>query len=277
MSAGVSRPCSHAMANLSTLRQGKYLPEHGSWWDKALQYSFARNPFSIAWNNCNKRHVDNAVRSNDNPEPWWTATHVSRWLHERCTNDDDRIIHSIARCWQHLLHAPPISVDANGLFPAFHEDIFGIKGVSGSTQWIFDSGATSTCTSDLSVFTSMSTSVPFKHIRVANGKYAKVSGIGDVELHISDTQSGQTLPIQLRNVLYIPEVPVNLISTRALWSHSRISSTFTDVCSLAFPNGNKIIINSGSQGHYYCIAKSTSTTTTAETTDYPIDDASCGI
>ena len=55
-----------------------------------------------------------------------------------------------------------------GLFPVFHHDIFGIKGVAGFSQWILDSGATSSCTSDLSVFTSLSSNVPFSRIRVAN-------------------------------------------------------------------------------------------------------------
>lgn len=140
----------------------------------------------------------------------------------------------------------------------FHTDIFGIKGVPGFQQWILDSGACSSCTSDLSVFSTFSYDVPFDKIRVANGKYAKVQGVGDATLHLSDSCTGTTVQLKLKNVLYIPEVPVNLISTRALWNDTGISSTFTDVCTLRFRNGSTVTFDSGKQGHYYCVSKQSS-------------------
>ena len=83
----------------------------------------------------------------------------------------------------------------------YHHDIFGIRGLTDVSQWIFDSGATSSCTGDLSQFSKLSYDVPFTRIRVANGKYAHVKGIGDVTLHMVDTSNNTTAQLVLRNVL----------------------------------------------------------------------------
>ena len=202
------------------------------------------------------------------PCPRWSARQLSDWLHEKLSCPEDRTIWSIVSCWQYCLPTPSITTTRNGLFPAFYNDIFGIQGVPGLSQWILDSGATSSCTSDLTLFTSLSADVPFKRIRVANGKYAHVQGIGTIQLKIMDSKNSITSTITLKDVLYIPEVPVNLISTRSLWNHSGISTTFADCCTLRFKDGTSITFDTGSKsGHYYCIARTSTSHADARNAD----------
>ena len=142
------------------------------------------------------------------------------------------------------------------LFPVLHEDAFGIKGVRGLDQWIFDSGATSHCSNDISHFTNLSKNVPFKRIRVANNTFAAIEGIGDVDIHIRDRRTGTSFVLRLKGVLFIPSVPVNLISTRSIFRDSRIKSLFGDECTLLFPNNTSVSFSSkaDSSSHYYCVA-----------------------
>jgi hypothetical protein len=116
----------------------------------------------------------------------------------------------------------------------------------------------------------LSQSVPFNKIRVANGKYAKVAGIGTVTLRIIDSQHHKrSITMHIKDVLYIPELPVNLISTRSLWNDSGISSTFTDCCTLTFKNQASVSFNTGNEGHYYCMA--TTIGASDKTASEPID------
>ena len=239
----------------STLRQGRYTPLHGSWWSKVLNGAIAaRNPF----NDIEPVATDKKLQSNhfqgDRPDPHWRIGHINKWIRERCSNVEDKLIHSIKLCCERYV-IPNLSVDHNGLFPIFHEDVFGIGGIPGLSQWIMDSGATSSCTNDLSVFSKFSEDVPFRRIRVANGKYAMVHGIGEAMLNLQDSASGTTVQLKLKNVLYIPQVPVNLISTRSLWNDSKVSSTFDDSCTLRFKNGTSVQFTTERRGHYYCVSK----------------------
>ena len=58
------------------------------------------------------------------------------------------------------------------------------------------------------------------------------------------------------DVLHLPQVPVNLISTRKLWDDNKITSTSTDKCTLTFPSGSTVGFKSVGTNHYYCVAKS---------------------
>ena len=250
------------MVNPSTLRQGRYNPLHGSWWSKVLGGRIAaRNPFIEFEQVADKKQ--HAIHWQvDRPDPRWSVGRVNDWIHKQCSAVEDVLIHSMQQCISCITRVPDVSSTPDGMFPIFHNDIFGIKGIPGFQQWILDSGATSSCTSDLSVFTTFSYDVPFPRIRVANGKYAKVQGVGDVVLHISDSVSNTTVQLKLKNVLYIPEIPVNLISTRALWNDGKITSTFDESCTLRFKNGTSVRFDSGQKGHYYCVSKAPSSYTT---------------
>ena len=244
------------MVNPSTLRQGGYIPLHGDWWNRVLNGRISsRNPFNELERVTDKK-IEKHYCQVDRPDPHWSVGHINRWIQHKCHDTEDVLIHSIQQCWACFVPIPQLSCDAAGLFPAFHNDAFGIAGVPGLQQWILDSGASSSCTSDLTLFSSLSHNVPFKRIRVANGKYADVKGIGTVQLHLVDSKTGTTVKLQLKDVLYIPAVPVNLISTRDLWNHSKISTTFADKCTLRFSNGIRVEFDSGNSGHYYCVARS---------------------
>ena len=248
------------MVSPSNLRQGRYTPLRGDFWNKVLGGRIsARNPFNddsntielpIAPDKLQKSHHSQV----DQPEPRWSLGKLSSWIGSRCSDAEDLAIWSMHQCIS-CLPIPNISIDQHGLFPIFEHDIFGVEGVSGLSQWILDSGATSSCTNDLSLFTSLSDNVPFSKIRVANGKYAKVAGIGDIVLKIRNSSANKLVVLHLKNVLYIPEVPVNLISTRALWNDSQIETRFTDVCKLVFADGRTVSFDNGKHGHYYCIAE----------------------
>jgi transposase InsO family protein len=244
------------MGILSTLRQGQFLPKHGSFWDSVLSGRIrARNPFNPIVNEvecvADKQHDIPTVEV-DKPDPRWSVGQINQWILQRTRNIEDTVILSIKQCLPCFI--PAISTGKDGLYPIFHNDIFGIKGVSNLSQWIIDSGATSSCTNDITAFSTFSRDVPFSRIRVANGKYAKVAGIGKSILNVADSANGKLLKLPLENVLYIPEVPVNLISTRSLWNHSKISSTFTDKCILAHGDKWQVTFDTGKAGHYYCTA-----------------------
>jgi len=172
---------------MSTLRQGQgYIPLHGSFWSTVLGGRITdRNPFNICLDKlkmvADKCHVIHTLEE-DRPSPRWSTGRFLEYIQKKCLCDDDDPIHPLRIYFESCIPTPSIT-NHSGLFPMF-EDIFGIKGISGLSQWILDSGATSSCTSDLTVFKNMSYDPPFKRIRVANGKFAAVSGVGDVQLNI---------------------------------------------------------------------------------------------
>ena len=208
------------MAGTSTLKQNRYSPLHGTFWNHVLNGRIRnRNPFGcdIALQPvAPSEPLDHC----EQPDPRWSVRKTADWIRRKVRDADDLAIQSLRLCIECAVPVPTITATEHGLFPTFANDIFGVKGTSGLSQWIMDSGATSNCTSDISVFTSLSQDVPFNKIQVANGKFAKVTGIGTVTLHIIDSKhKNRSIILRLEEVLYIPELPVSLISTRSLWNH----------------------------------------------------------
>ena len=245
------------MVVASNLNGNRYSPLHGTFWNHVLQGRIrSRNPFGcenelqpVAAPTQQLDHVEQ-------PDPRWSVRKIAGWIRRQVHDGEDLAIQSIKHCIECVVPVQNLSTNANGLFPVFAHDAFGIKGTSGLTQWIMDSGATSNCTSDISIFTSISRDVPFNKIRVANGKYAKVAGIGNVTLHLIDSKhTKRSITLHLKDVLYIPEIPVNLISTRSLWNNNGIKTEFTDICKLTFKDGSTVSFQTGDQGHYYCISR----------------------
>ena len=106
------------------------------------------------------------------------------------------------------------------------------------------------------MFTKFSHQPPISRIKVADGKPVHVKGVGDVNLKIPNSTKDETIDLHLKNVLYIPDIPINLISTRSLWNSNQISTTFANACTLKFPNGTSVSFDTGNKGHYYCVARS---------------------
>jgi len=248
------------MVSTSTLSKNRYSPLHGTFWNTVLNGRIRdRNPIGCDIELQPVAHHKQLDHHCEQPDPRWSVRKVADWLHRKVRDGEDLAVHSLSQCIERVAPVPLLSSSANGLYPIFAHDAFGVKGTSGLSQWIMDSGATSNCTSDVSVFTSLSEDVPFNKIRVANGKFAKVCGIGNVTLLVVDSkQRNRKVTIHLKNVLYIPELPVNLISTRSLWNDGGIKSEFTDACTLTFKDGGTISFHTGKQGHYYCLARTTS-------------------
>ena len=182
------------MVSPSTLRQGRYTPLRGDFWNKVLGGRvFACNPFNVT----NTNTIE--LLAPDKQQEWLHSQadllesrprfeKFSSWINDRCSDAEDLAIWSMHQCIG-CIPMPTISLDQHGQFPIFDHDVFGIEGLSGLSQWILDSGATSSCTNDVSLFANLSSNIPFPKIRVANGKHAKVAGIGDIVLKIRSSSS----------------------------------------------------------------------------------------
>ena len=131
------------MVGTSSLRSSGYLPLHGSWWDKILNGSkVASNPFNELSNAPERiarpsKQVDHCKQCL--PCPRWSARQLSNWLRDKLSCPEDKTIWSIISCWQYCVPTPSITTTRNGLFPVFYNDIFGIQGVPGLSQWILGS------------------------------------------------------------------------------------------------------------------------------------------
>ena len=145
------------MVQSSTLRQGRYLPLHGSFWNTVLcGRIFKRNPFNgiephahaIQLDATDKQKISSTSKG-DRPTARWSCGKLSRWMSSKIQDSEDTAIWSIRKCIQCFNAVPMLSVDKNGLYPIFAHDIFGVRGVAGLSQWVIDSGATSSCTNDL--------------------------------------------------------------------------------------------------------------------------------
>jgi len=78
-------------------------------------------------------------------------------------------------------------------------------------NWLYDTGSSVHITNNKDNF------IQFKEINnlqpVLTGKgYIKPSGIGTIQLPIIDNNNDKVQPIYLKNALYIPEFPINIIS-----------------------------------------------------------------
>ena len=111
-----------------------------------------------------------------------------------------------------------------------------------------DSGASAHCCNDASLFIKFYTDAPKTKIRVANGSTKDVTAIGDIQIHVKDVH-GESHCITLYNVLYVPSIPVNLISIKRLWKDNKIKAKFRDALHLKDLNGNRFVF-SIDQKHY---------------------------
>jgi hypothetical protein len=80
-------------------------------------------------------------------------------------------------------------------------------------KWIADTGATSHMTGDRKLFVEFRRLQTNRNVRTGGGRL-DITGVGTVKL--IDAQHSR---INLVNVLYVPELTVNLLSARALCSH----------------------------------------------------------
>ena len=138
---------------------------------------------------------------------------------------------------------------------AYEVDAFTKNGASsgddhGNGQcFVADSGATAHCCNDASLFIKFHSDRPKTRIRVANGKTVPVTHIGDVKLNLRD-KNGTFHSVILRNVLYVPEMPVNLLSVKRLWKDNRIKAKFRDNLELKDLDNNRFVYDLSSK-HYY--------------------------
>ncbi|GAB2281771.1 hypothetical protein Dimus_039493 [Dionaea muscipula] len=99
--------------------------------------------------------------------------------------------------------------------------------------WIIDSGASGHMTGSLGMLSDFSPNSSYPDVRVANGSYVSVRGMGHVTLSPTLT---------LSSVLYLPSLPFNLLSVSALIRTHRCNVVFSgDVCVFQDPLTRTII------------------------------------
>jgi len=119
-------------------------------------------------------------------------------------------------------------------------DKYGTSRTKYDYKWIVDSGATKSCCNDLSKFKSIDRSKQIP-VKTYGGGIIFAQGIGTVEITVC-TNSGDERKILLRNVLYCPDAPCNLISTRRLWKDNKIKTVFGSHSYLKTEDKHKITI-----------------------------------
>jgi len=113
-------------------------------------------------------------------------------------------------------------------------------------SWYIDSGATSHMTNNREFFDKTFTSVEDK-VTVANGKEAKITGIGSGRIKCYNENATKT--ITLKNVLYIPSLHSNLLSVKKITEHGFIIEFKNKICNIL--EDKKIIVTAESVGNLY--------------------------
>lgn len=101
--------------------------------------------------------------------------------------------------------------------------------------WIIDSGATHHVTHDRSLFTELDTYV-FHHVNLPTGQSVKIGGAGTIIINTD---------IVLKNVLYIPEFRLNLLSISALPTDLGSWIIFDSECCLIHDLSKGLMIGRG--------------------------------
>jgi hypothetical protein len=89
-----------------------------------------------------------------------------------------------------------------------------IQGHSNSSVWLIDTGASQHMTMQRSWFSSFSELTHPTNVNFGDGLQLKAAGIGSIA--VPTLVGGQQLTLQLLDVLYVPQISVNLISVAAL-------------------------------------------------------------
>lgn len=109
---------------------------------------------------------------------------------------------------------------------------FSATTLNDSLNWYIDSGASMHMTPHKEWLEDI-TPPPVTSIRIANDKVLRVESCGNVTIRLLDTH-GNINKIQVRNVIYVPELSTNLIS---------VSKMIQNGCSIQFNNDGCIILN----------------------------------
>ena len=110
---------------------------------------------------------------------------------------------------------------------------------------VVDSGCSTHCISDISLFTHIVDENPTVRVKVANNQYIPVKAVGHVKLRAIGC-NGKTRMLELFNAFYTPDIPPNLISTRMLYDDSKITTTLSNSCTLTWPDGDTLhVANNG--------------------------------
>ena len=79
-------------------------------------------------------------------------------------------------------------------------------------NFIVDSGAATSCCWDASCFKNIRRTATLQFVKTASGELIEVSGIGTIVIRMLD-QNGVWNSIEVHNVLYVPELHMNLLSS----------------------------------------------------------------
>ena len=96
---------------------------------------------------------------------------------------------------------------------------------SGRKRWTPDSGATVSCTSDMSILETITEINPGRRVQVANKQLVDVELVGTARISLTDAD-GKPYEILVDNVLYSPDFSENLLSVEELYRQHKITTTF---------------------------------------------------
>ena len=175
----------------------------------------------------------------------------------RPVRDKDMSKNTSCHCHKgHVTDNDPSDADTESLSPdlsASDED--EIEEVAAHSQdlskvppslWVSDTGATAHMTDQCQLFRSL---VPIKHctIRVGGGKlYSWHMGVCELRV-----PSGRT--VLLKDVLFVPNLGVNLLSSRKICSQPGVKGSF-DSQTMYFTHGNEKIMRVDIQGGIYIVS-----------------------
>lgn len=114
--------------------------------------------------------------------------------------------HLSRNCWHKKKSVSPSQTVNDNVFAA----AFSASQLNDSMKWYIDSGASMHMTRHRE-WLQNETSPPIQNIRIADNKILQVESCGNVEIRVP-ASNGTVDKIQVRNVLYVPELKTNLLS-----------------------------------------------------------------
>ena len=122
---------------------------------------------------------------------------------------------------------------------------FSCYKMSEMVEWFVDSGCTDHITPRKSDFIQYRELGQLHKAEIADGKYLKIEGFGTIIRHSKMPNSNKSL--QIRNMLYVPEVNKGLFSLIATRQHGSMSQT-TKEGTMVSQNGTPFIIGTPKSG-----------------------------
>lgn len=142
--------------------------------------------------------------------------------------------HKISDCWFRK-RKEETSSDKNALVSMMPGEVIALT--ASSTEWILDSGASDHMCCDQDLFANLHTNQAAQMVKIGDGSALKVQGIGEV--HVEAWDGSRWIETTLQEVLFVPQLKVNLFSVGRCLDKGLIMKT-TDDHSIIINKQNKV-------------------------------------